>query len=141
MGCRNATVVNASADTVWNALRDFHDLSWSANVVESVETVGEAEGTEVGAGRILNGVFHETLRELDDDERVLRYSIDEGPGPLEGVEGYVGTVRVVPVTVPDDADRAVVIWSSDWASGAEEIHAFCDPIYKALLGDVKAHFG
>lgn len=141
MGCRNATVLDAPADAVWNALRDFHDLSWSANVVEDVEVVGDAGGTEVGAGRVLNGVFHETLQELDDENRLIRYSIDQGPGPLEGVQGYVGTVQVAPVTVPEGSSQTVVIWSSDWESGSEGIHEFCDPIYKALLGDLKAHFG
>lgn len=141
MGCRNATVLNASPDDVWNALRDFHDLSWSADVVEDVEAVGDVSGTEVGAKRVLNGAFHETLHELDDAGRSLRYSIDDGPGPLEGVEGYLGEVRVVPVTVPGDADQTVVIWSSEWESGDEGIRDFCDPIYRALLGDLKAHFG
>ena len=60
MGCYNATILNASPDTVWNALRDFHDLSWSNNVVEKVTPVGDASGTEVGARRILNDAFHET---------------------------------------------------------------------------------
>ncbi len=45
MGCYNATVLNASPDTVWNALRDFHDLSWSSNVVESVTPEGDKTGT------------------------------------------------------------------------------------------------
>lgn len=141
MGCRNATVLNAPVDDVWRALRDFHDLSWSANVVESVEAVGDAGGTEVGARRVLNGAFHETLRQLDDTHRVIRYSIDEGPGPLEGVQDYMGTVLVQPVTAPADADQTVVVWNSDWASQSGEIHEFCDPVYRALLADLKEHFG
>lgn len=103
--------------------------------------VRETRPTEPGAQRVLNGVFHETLHELDDDNRFVRYSIDEGPGPLEGVEGYFGTIHVVPVTAPEDSRQTVVVWNSDWAPGQDEIGAFCDPIYKALLGDLKAHFG
>jgi hypothetical protein len=82
MGCYNATVLNASPETVWNALRNFHDLSWSSNVVEEVTPEGDAAGTEVGAKRVLNNAFHETLHILDDDSRYLKYSIDDGPGPL-----------------------------------------------------------
>lgn len=48
MGCYNATLVNASPERVWNTVRDFHDLSWSENVVEDVTRVGDTPGTEVG---------------------------------------------------------------------------------------------
>lgn len=141
MGCRHATVLDASPEEVWSALRDFHDLSWSSDVVEHVETVGDKEGTEEGARRVINGAFHETLLELDDENRSLRYRVDEAPGPLQGVEGYVGFVRVVPVTAPADSDQTVVVWGSDWTPGQNGIREFCDPLYAALLDDLKAHFG
>ncbi len=143
MGCYNATVLNAAPDTVWEALRDFHDLSWSSNVVEDVTPVGDVAGTEVGAKRILNNAFHETLHVLDDDARYLKYSIDDGPGPVakDAVSDYFGEVRVLSVTVPADPEQSVVVWESSWASGSEEVHDFCDPIYHALLTDLKSHFG
>ena len=47
MGCYNATVINASADTIWSGIRNFHDMSWSPNVVESLTVVGDASGVEV----------------------------------------------------------------------------------------------
>ena len=105
MSCMNTTVLNAPVDRVWTALRDFHDMSWAANVITDLTPVGEASGTEVGAGRILNGAFHETLRSLDDDARTLTYSIDDGPGPLAPGEvvGYRGELRVLPVTVGPEA--------------------------------------
>ena len=81
MGCYNATVLNSSADSVWSALRDFHDLSWSPNVVTDVKIVGEAGATDVGARRVLNDAFHETLHVLDDEKKYIKYSIDDGPGP------------------------------------------------------------
>ena len=143
MGCYNATVLNAAPDTVWEALRDFHDLSWSSNVVEDVTPVGDVAGTEVGAKRILNNAFHETLHVLDDDARYLKYSIDDGPGPVakDAVSDYFGEVRVLSVTVPENPEQSVVVWESSWASGSEEVHDFCDPIYHALLTDLKSHFG
>jgi len=143
MGCYNATVLNAAPEAVWTALRDFHDLSWSSNVVEEVTPVGEASGTEVGAKRVLNNAFHETLHVLDDDSLYLKYSIDDGPGPVakDAVVDYFGEVRVLPVTVPTDSGQCVVVWKSSWASGGDEVHEFCDPIYRALLGDLKGHFG
>lgn len=143
MGCYNATLLNASPDRVWNTLRDFHDLSWSKNVVEDVTRVGDTPGTEVGAKRVLNGAFHETLREVDEDSRSFKYSIDDGPGPVarDAVVGYVGEVSVLPITVPDTSGQCVVVWTSAWTAEEGGVHEFCDPIYKALLGDLKAHFG
>ena len=138
MGCYNATVLNASADTVWNAIRDFHDLSWSKNVVESVTNEGGKAGTEVGAKRVLNDAFHETLHVLDDDGRYIKYSIDDGPDAVskENVQGYIGKVRVLPVT---DDGATFVEWSSSWASGGEGTAEFCSPIYRALLDALKNH--
>ncbi|WP_083394797.1 SRPBCC family protein [Marinobacter sp. AC-23] len=53
-------VVNAPAEKIWNALRDFHDLSWAPDVISDVDVVGEKKGDQSGAKRVLNGAFHET---------------------------------------------------------------------------------
>lgn len=140
MGCYHSTVVNAGADDVWEKLKDFHDLSWSDNVIEDVKKVGEKAGTEPGAKRVLNNAFHETLLSIDDSARVLTYSIDDGPGAVskENVNGYVGTVTVYPVT---DTYASFVEWKSEWESEKEEgVAELCNPIYHALLQDLKAHF-
>ena len=139
MGCFNAVVVDAPADDVWRSIRDFHDGSAFPNVIESLEVVGEKAGTEVGAKRILNGGFHETLLGLDDANRTFRYRIDDGPEAVskDNVTGYVGEVSVQPVT---DTNSAYVTWSSDWESSGGGVKEFCDPIYAALLQDLKAYF-
>ena len=61
MGCYNSIVINTPADEVWDVLKNFHDLSWSKNVVSNVEIVGDKSADEIGAKRILNAAFHETL--------------------------------------------------------------------------------
>lgn len=139
MGCFNAVVVDAPADEVWKAIRDFHDGSAFPNVIENLEVVGEKNGTEVGAKRILNGGFHETLLGIDDANRTFRYSIDDGPEAVsnDNVTGYVGEVSVQPVT---DTNSAYVTWSSDWESSGGGVKEFCDPIYAALLQDLKEYF-
>lgn len=132
-------VVDAPADDVWELLRDFHDLSWAPDVVESSEALGDARPDEPGARRRLNGVFEETLLELSDLDRRLRYSIDDGPSPVSSdeVSHYVGTVRVHPVT---DTGSSFVEWSSRWDGGAGEAAEFCHGIYVALLGSLEEHF-
>jgi len=140
MGCYNTTVVNANADKVWEAIHDFHDLSWSKNVVESVEKVGDKSGSKPGAKRVLNGAFHETLLSVDNDSRTFTYSIDDGPGAVskDNISGYVGTVTVFPVT---DTESAFVEWKSDWKTEKEGgVADLCNPIYHALLKDLKAYF-
>lgn len=134
-----STVVEASAEEVWGVLRDFHDLSWAPDVIESCEVLGSGAGDRVGARRRLNGVFEETLRELSDLDRRLRYSIDEGPSPVssQDVRDYVGTVRVRPVT---DGGASFVEWSSRWDGDDQEAADFCHGIYTALLQALARHF-
>lgn len=140
MGCYNSTVVNAEADQVWETIKDFHDLSWSKNIVSDVEKVGNKSGKEVGAKRILNQAFHETLLSIDNEKRKFTYSIDDGPDAVSknNVSGYVGTVQVLPVS---DTGESFVVWSSEWESAKDDTVAdFCNPIYHALLQDLKNHF-
>lgn len=126
--------IKVPADTVWGAIRDFHDLSWAPNVVTSVDVVGEKASDKPGAGRILNGVFHETLRTMDDASKAFTYSIDEGPSPLtkDEMKNYVGRVLVEHI-----AGGTRVEWSSSWEQNDDAIHEFCHAIYVALLNDMK----
>ncbi len=138
--CYNSCVVNASVDDVWAALRNFHNTDWAAGVLESNEPTGGAAADQIGAKRVLNGVFHETLIGLDDQYRTLQYTIDDGPGPLEAanIVRYVGSIRVLPVTI---GERTFVEWQSNYQTASDaDTHEFCMPIYQALLGALQAHF-
>jgi len=140
MGCYNSTVINAPADQVWETLKDFHDLSWSENVVTDLEKVGDKKGEEVGATRILNNAIQETLLSIDHDAMIFTYSIDDGPDAVskDNVEGYVGTVQVLPVS---DSNESFVLWTSEWESTKNGgVAEFCNPIYHAFLQDLKSHF-
>ena len=138
MGCYSSTVIPASVNDVWALFRNFHDVSWAEGVITETEPVGDAAGHEIGAKRILNDAFHETLRVLDDESHTVEYSIDDGPDAVskENVQGYIGKVRVLPVT---DDGATFVEWSSSWASGGEGTAEFCSPIYRALLDALKNH--
>ncbi len=139
MGCYNTCVVNASVDRVWATLRNFHDLSWARQVITKLEKVGDVGANQLGAKRVLNDAFHETLKTLDDTERTLTYSIDDGPEAVskDKVKGYIGKLRVLPVT---DSNRTFVEWSSSWQESQGGVEDFCNPIYKALLDGLKEHF-
>jgi hypothetical protein len=138
--CYNSTIVDAPIDTVWETIRDFHDMSWGSQVITKLDKVGEIDGSRVGAGRILNEAFHETLVSIDDKNFSFDYSIDDGPGPVakEAVSDYVGSVKLHPVT---DTGQTLVVWSSVYRSAADQaVGDFCNPIYQALLAALKNSF-
>jgi len=140
MGCYNSIVIAADPDKVWTVLKDFHDLSWGKNVVSKVTIVGNKSSDEIGAKRILNNAFHETLLSLDNGAKKFTYSIDDGPAVVskENVEGYIGEVKVFPIS---ENNTSFVLWTSQWESEKEGgVADFCNPIYHALLQDLKSHF-
>lgn len=139
MASYNSIVIDAPADKVWEKVRNFHDLSWAAGVIETCEAVGNIPATQIGAQRMLNGVFHETLHALDDLARTVRYSIDDGPDAVSknNVQGYIGEVRVFPVSANNGS---FVLWTSGWESSSGGVAEFCNPIYRALLAALKGSF-
>ena len=134
-----SVVINAPVDKVWGALRNFHDLSWASGVVTSCTSVGDLKPDQVGARRILNNVFHETLVELNDLDRTFKYRIDDGPSPVstDEVKDYIGIVHAIPIT---DDDTTFVEWSSSWDQNDAAVHDFCHGIYVAVLGALKKNF-
>lgn len=129
-------VINAPVEKVWKKLSDFYDMSWAAGVIDKCEKAGEFQGNQVGAKRILNDAFHETLLEVSEIDRTIRYSIDQGPSPIsqDEIKGYIGAIRVSPVT----EDKATYVeWSSSWTGNDAAGEEFCRPIYVALLGALK----
>ena len=140
MGCYNSIVIDSNADKVWEVLKNFHDLSWSKNVITKVEIVGDVRSNKIGSKRILNEAFHETLQSVDNADRKFTYSIDDGPAVVskENVSGYIGEVKVFPIS---ENNTSFVLWTSKWESAKEGgVADFCNPIYHALLNDLKSHF-
>jgi len=132
-------VINAPIADVWSKFGDFHDFSWAPNVITGVEKVGAIDGSSVGAKRILNNLFHETLIEVDDDQHLLRYSIDDGPSPVskDEVSNYIGTVKL---SAAKEGSGTLVEWTSSWESNVEDAVEFCHGIYVALLGELEKSF-
>lgn len=125
-------MVNAPIDAVWKKLNNFHDAPWASAILTSIEKVGHKNGQEIGAKRVLNGVFHETLTLLDTNAYRMEYSIDDGPSPVsrEEVSNYMGVIQLDPAP---DGDATQVVWTSSWTSNSEDAVEFCHGIYVALL--------
>ncbi|MCU7863474.1 MAG: SRPBCC family protein [Candidatus Thiodiazotropha sp. (ex Lucinoma borealis)] len=128
-------VVTAPIAEVWKRFNNFHDLSWAKNVISKNLKVGDRDGDSVGAKRILNDVFHETLVEYLPDDYYLKYSIDDGPSPVskEEVSNYFGVIKL---SQTSDNAGTKVEWSSSWNSKSEDAVEFCHGIYVALLNDL-----
>ena len=136
-----STVVNASLGDVWDRISDFHDLSWAQDVITSCEKIGDIEGREVGAKRVLNDAFHETVTRIVPGEHIIEYSIDDGPSPVSpnDVKNYIGSIRLRPVTM-SEGDATFVEWSSAWESDSEDAVDFCHGIHVALLNGLRSSF-
>ncbi|WP_293267493.1 SRPBCC family protein [Neptunomonas sp.] len=137
--CYNSTVINAPIEKVWDTIKNFHELPWGSAVVTSTKKVGNKQSNEVGAQRILNDAFHETLVSISNDEFTFSYRIDDGPGPVakDTVLNYFGTVKLSPVT---DSGETFIEWSSSFDSdNSNEVREFCNPIYAGLLDSLNAY--
>ncbi len=131
--------IDASVDDVWEKLSNFHDLSWAPNVITKLDKVGDIGGREVGAKRILNDAFHESLVEIDHDSTCFKYSIDDGPSPVSSdeVSNYYGLVTLSPTA---DEKGTHIEWTSSWDSDKEDAVEFCHGIYVALLNELANSF-
>jgi hypothetical protein len=138
--CYNSITIEAPLDKVWAAISHFYDFSWAPGVVTDVKVVGGRQHDPVGAQRVLNGVFHETLLSLDNLNKKLSYSIDDGPGAVarDAVRNYIGKVSVSPIT----ADNGTFVeWESSYDSADDDaVGELCNPIYQALLSALRQHF-
>ncbi len=79
--CENSIIIDQPVTKVWKAIRDFHNMSWAKGVIETCDKVGDTPGNEVGAQRLLNGAFHETLLSVDGGGEDLHLSDHRRPRP------------------------------------------------------------
>ena len=137
-----SNVIAAPAATVWAIVRDFNGLpSWTGFVAESrIEHNSSAD--RVGCIRNFRlrdgGRIRERLLALSDYEMSCTYSILESP---MGVENYVATLRLIPVT---ETDHAFAEWSAEFDAAPEREDALAADIgtnvFAAGLAALKSRF-
>lgn len=133
--CYQTRVINTPINEVWMEIKNFHDMSWAPNIVKSCEKIGIKLGSEIGARRLLNACFEETLQEINIDEHSFKYSIDEGPSPTSSKEisNYIGEVKLFSIT---QTDETFIEWKSSWDAKSKEAEEFCHTIYVAMMNDL-----
>ncbi|KIO48408.1 SRPBCC family protein [Nitrosospira sp. NpAV] len=136
----NSIIVSAPIDRVWSRVCDFHDFSWAPSVIISCEKVGKGDGYTVGARRLLNGLFLDTLIAYSAIEKRMMYSMDEGPSPVSSreIHEYVGNLHLLPLTADD---TTFVEWSGSWESGTPAAVEYMNKVYRSLLRDLAVEFG
>ena len=112
-----STILDAPTGSVWGVLRDFngHDR-WHPAVATS--TIERAQASDkigcVRDFRLRNGDrIREKLLGLSDYDMFCTYSILESP---MGVENYVATLRLTPVT---DGDQTFMEWTAEFDCAPE----------------------
>lgn len=136
----NSIIVAASIERVWSRICDFHEFSWAPSVIVSCEKVGEGDGYTIGAKRLLNGLFLDTLIAYSAIEKRMMYSMDEGPPPVSSreIHEYVGNLHLLPLT----ADNTTFVeWSGSWEAGTPAAVEYMNKVYRFLLCDLAAEFG
>jgi len=135
-------VIPAPAGAVWDVIRDFNALpKWTPFVAES-RIEQNAAADKVGCIRNFRlkngGRIRERLLALSDYEMSCTYSILESP---MGVENYVATLRLIPVT---DGDHSFAEWSAEFDAAPDREAALVDDIgrnvFAAGLSALKTRF-
>jgi carbon monoxide dehydrogenase subunit G len=128
--------VEASAEKVWELLRDFGGVQRFSPAIEKVTV----RGSGVGAVRTLQvpgGVsLEERLEAFDDGGRRLSYSIVAGPIP---VTGYLATIEV-----KDEGKACRVDWSSQFEPKGisdEQARGMIEGVYKGGIAGIKKTLG
>lgn len=141
----NSIIVDAPIEVVWERIKDFHDFSWAPTLIKKNENVGTKDGMTVGAKRLLNGEFLDTLIAYSAVDHRINYSIDAAPSPISPAEikNYVGDLHLLPIT---SEGKTFVEWTGMWEStgrcestGTEAIE-FMNKIYVILLKDLADQF-
>jgi uncharacterized protein YndB with AHSA1/START domain len=119
-----SSVIDAPPEEVWGAIRDFNGLpKWHPLIAESRIEEGKA-ADQVGCVRdfaMNDGArLRERLLTLSDVEFTCTYEILESP---MGVENYVATLRLVPIT---DGERCYIEWTAEFDAPEGEDEALED---------------
>ena len=107
-----SSVIDAPADRVWAAIRDFNALPNWHPVIKDSRIEGGLHADRVGCIRNFNlkdgGNIREQLLTLSDFDYSYTYSLLESP---LGVSNYTATLKLTPIT---DGNRSFAEWTAEF---------------------------
>jgi len=127
-----SNVIPAAVGAVWAVVRNFNGLpDWTGFVAESrieqnlpADKIGCIRNFRLKNG----GRIRERLLALSDYEMSCTYAILESP---MGVENYVATLRLIPVT---DGDQTFAEWSAEFDAAPDREAQIADDIARNVFG-------
>jgi hypothetical protein len=138
-----SSVIDAPADKVWGAIRDFSALPKWHPAIKDSRVEGGLPADRVGCIRNFNlkdgGNIREQLLTLSDYDYSYTYSILESP---LGVSNYIATLKLTPIT---DGNRSFAEWTAEFdcdpgkASGLAE--AIGNGVFQGGFDALKRQFG
>lgn len=138
-----SSVINASAEKVWERVRDFNALPrWHPRIADSrIEDALPAD--KVGCIRNFNLQNGDNIRErllgLSDYDMFCTYAILESPMPLTD---YVATLRLTPIT---DGERCFAEWSAEFSCDPSNeeglVNGIGTDVFQGGFDALKRHFG
>ncbi len=137
-----SAVIPAPVGTVWALVRDFNALpAWTPFVVES-RIEQNRPSDQVGCIRNFRlkdgGRIRERLLALSDFDMCCTYAILESP---MGVENYVATLRLIPVT---DGDATFAEWTAEFDAAPERedslVQSIGRDVFAAALSALQRRF-
>jgi carbon monoxide dehydrogenase subunit G len=115
--------IDASPDEVWKLIRDFGTLDEWMPGVESCTLDGDVR--TIG---MMGIEIKEQLRTLDDDKRVLAYSVVESPMGQD-------LQHTATLTVTPEGNGSHVTWAVEVTP--DELLAMFLPVYEGSIGEIK----
>ena len=115
--------ITRSPDEVWKVLRDFGGLAEWMPGIDGCTVDGDVRTLDTMGIQI-----KEQLRSLDDDARVISYSVVESP--MGNLESHLATISVAP-----EGDGAHLIWMVEVVP--DELLAVFQGVYESSVIAVK----
>ena len=138
-----STVIGASAERVWERIRDFNGLpKWHPRIRDSrIEDALPSD--KVSCIRNFNLHNGDNIRErilgMSDYDMFTTYAILESPMPLTD---YVATLRLTPIT---DGERTFAEWSAEFNCAPEDesdlVAGISGNVFQGGFDALKRHFG
>ena len=127
-----STIVPAPAGAVWAIVRNFNGLPDWTNFARESRIEQNMQADKVGCIRNFRmkdgGRIRERLLALSDYDMSCTYAILESP---MGVENYVATLRLIPVT---DGDQTFVEWTAEFDAAPDREERLVEDIGRNVFG-------
>lgn len=138
-----SSVISASADRVWERVRDFNGLPKWHPMIRDSRIEDALPSDKVGCIRNFNLQNGDNIREqllgLSDYDMFCTYAILESGMPLTD---YVATLRLTPIT---DGERCFAEWSAEFNCAPEDetplVEKIGGAVFQGGFDSLKRHFG